>query len=203
MKMGMSHRAWRIGNIHSLCPLFYALLPLLVLSACGFRPVYGTQYQQERAVGSASLAQIKVVSDNSRAGQLLKAEIEDRLNPQNIPAEKRYTLRLGVAEYNIPLFVAPDGTFGRGNIQYSVDYVLTRDADGATINQGGLSRVSSYAASETNAIYASYVAQQDAKKRGVIEMASDVAMRMGNALDSDIDEEKLRREKLRAEKAAP
>lgn len=184
MMQHTQQRGFGAGNHVSLL----SLLCVLMLSACGFRPVYGTQYQSERSAASASLAEIEVVTNNDRLSQLFKAELEDRLNPENLPVEKRFRLTANIAEVNIPLFVAPDGTYGRGNLQYTLTYTLVRVADGKTISANGLTRVSSYAASETNAIYASYVAQQDAKKRGVIELASDLAMRLGNALDTDAAE---------------
>lgn len=165
----------------------WIFLPLLlVTAACGFRPVYGTQYQAERGAASAQLAEIEVTADTSRYSQLFKAELEDRLNPEHLAVPQRYQLQVTLAEVNIPLFVAQDGTYGRGNLQYTLTYRLVRKVDGKLIHNGTLQRMSSYAASETNAIYASYVAQQDARKRGMTELASDLAMRIGNVLEHAI-----------------
>ncbi len=163
------------------------LIPLLfALAACGFRPVYGTQYQAERGVATARLAEIEVSIDSSRYSQLLKAELEDRLNPEHIAADKRFQLQLSLSEINVPLFVAQDGTYGRGNLQYTLLYSLQRKGDSKVVDSGKIQSMSSYAASETNAIYASHVAQQDARKRGMTDLANDIAMRLGNALERDI-----------------
>lgn len=160
----------------------------LLVAGCGFRPVYGKQYQSERnAIASAQLAEIEVTGDTSRLNQLFQEELRDRLNPEHVAIEKRYRLHVAINEMNIPLFVAPDGTYGRGNLQYTLSYGLTRNEDGKQVDNGQLKRVSSYAASETNAIYASYVAQDDARKRGVIELANDLAMRLGNRLDHTLE----------------
>lgn len=162
----------------------YMLLSLLLLtSACGFRPVYGKHYQEERAQATAALAEIQVVTDTSRLSQLFKAELEDQLNPEHQSRSKRYRLHVGITEQNIPLFVAQDGTYGRGNLRYTLKYTLVRVQDDQAVDHGSLVRVSSYAASETNAIYASYVAQEDAKRRGMVELANDLAMRIGNRMD--------------------
>ena len=160
-----------------------ALLLCALLSACGFRPVYGEQYQAERAAATASMGQIEVSTDTTRLGQLLNAELIDRLNPTNAAHDKLYRLTVALTEVNVPLFVAPDGTYGRGNIQFSANYSLARIADNTEVDSGSITRVSSYSASEQNAIYASYVAQQDARKRGVVELANDLALRMGNRLN--------------------
>lgn len=168
-------------------PLLF--IPLLFVAACGFRPVYGTQYQAERTQATASLAEVAVVTSTSRLGQLLGEELRDALNPEHIPAVKRYRLQVQVSERNIPLFVAPDGTYGRGNVRYTARYTLTRLSDGKQVDSGSVTREASYAASEINAIYGSYVAQQDARTRGVIELAHDVSMRVSNRLDRDSLEE--------------
>lgn len=161
----------------------YLLIAFLVVGGCGFRPVYGNHYQEERAQTTAALAEIQVVTDTSRLSQLFKAELEDQLDPEHHPVARRYRLHAGITEQNIPLFVSQDGTYGRGNLRYTLKYTLVRIADNQTVDQGSLVRVSSYAASETNAIYASYVAQEDAKRRGMVELANDLAMRMGNRMD--------------------
>jgi LPS-assembly lipoprotein len=164
---------------------FLALGVLCILSACGFRPVYGEAYQSERAAGTAALAQVEVSAGNSRRAQLFKAVLEDQLNPDAVPTQKTYRLDVVLEEQNIPLFVAPDGTYGRGNIQYTAKYALRRIDDNALLADGSLQSVSSYAASETDAIYASYVAQEDAKKRGVIELANNITLLLANRLNAD------------------
>lgn len=164
---------------------FLLISSLLLLSACGFRPVYGTQYQHERAQATASLAEVSVSTGTDRLGQLLGEELRDRINPEHRPLPKRYKLHVSLSELNIPLFVASDGTYGRGNIRYIATYSLTRLVDGAQVDGGSLTVMSSYAASETNAVYASYVAQQDARKRGVMDIANELAIRIGNRLDAE------------------
>lgn len=160
-----------------------AILWLFVLSACGFHAVYGTAYQQARAQQNESLANIEVVTNNSRLGQLLKAETEDRLNPTAIPAVKTHRLVISIGETNVPLFVAPDGTYGRGNIEYNVKYSLIRLADNTVTDNGSIKRISSYSAAEQAAIYASFVTEADARKRGIVELAHDLQLRVANHLN--------------------
>lgn len=155
---------------------------ILALTACEFRPVYGKQYQAEQAASNESLAQIEVVTDNSRLSQLLKAETEDRLNPTALSVAKTYRLSIAIAQTNIPLFVAPDGTYGRGNIEFNVSYSLIRLSDNLLIDKGSIKRVSSYSAAEQAAIYATFVTEEDARKRGIVELAHDLQLRVGNHL---------------------
>ena len=132
---------------------------------------------------TAGLDEVAVVVGTERLEQAFGEELRDRMNPTRSPSPKRYRVQVAIQEFNIPLFVAPDGTYGRGNIRFTANFRLTRMEDGALIDTGSVTRMSSYAASETNAIYASHVAQQDARQRGIVELANDIALRVANRLN--------------------
>ena len=151
---------------------------LLALTACGFQPVHGRAY---RAQQDLDLSSVRIETNTSRLGQLLKAEIERGANPDYERAEKLYTLQVQVAESEIYLFVNPDGTAGRGDIEYRSTYQLVRNLDRKAVAQGNIIRTASYNISET-ADYATYVSEEDARKRGIIELAQDYKLRMANLL---------------------
>lgn len=153
-------------------------LLLLTLTACGFEPVQSREY---RARQDVDLSAIRIEVDHSRLGQLLKAEIERGVNPDYQHEEKIYTLNIRLAERDIYLFVNPDGTSSRGDIQYRSTYTLTRKFDGKVLQSGLIRRVSSYNMSQ-QADYASYVSEEDARKRGIIELAQDYKLRLSNLL---------------------
>ena len=155
-----------------------ALLALLALAACGFKPVHGRQYQAEQ---DSNLASVVVEVDNSRLGQLLKAEINSGVNPDYERREKLYRLDITLNEFDNYLFINPDGTAGRGDVQFVSSYRLTRLLDGAVLKTGRLNRTSSYNISET-ADYATYVSQEDARKRGVVELGQDYKLRLSNLM---------------------
>ncbi len=154
------------------------VLLLLSLTACGFQPLHGRAF---RALTDADLSAVRIEVDRTRLGQLLKAEIEDGVNPDHQHAEKLYTLKITLTEREIYLFINPDGTSSRGDIEYRSNYQLLRILDGKVVQQGALSRTSSYNISET-ADYASYVSEEDARKRGVTELAQDYKLRLSNLL---------------------
>lgn len=154
------------------------LAALLALAACGFRPVHGRDYQAEQ---ETNLSSVSVQVDNTRLGQLLKAEIESGLNPDYERAEKLYTLSITLIENDLYLFVNPDGTAGRGDVVFSSSYQLVRNLDHKVLKTGSIRRVSSYNISET-ADYATYVSEDDARRRGVIELAQDYKLRMSNLM---------------------
>lgn len=151
---------------------------LLTLAACGFRPVHGRDYQAEQVSGMDT---VQVVVNTSRLGQLLKAEIEHGVNPDYQRAEKLYTLRITLSERDIYLFINPDGTAGRGDVLFNSTYTLTRNLDQKVLKTGRLNRTSSYNISES-ADYATYVSEEDARKRGIVELAQDYKLRLANLM---------------------
>jgi LPS-assembly lipoprotein len=156
----------------------WTLATLFLLSACGFQPVHS---RATRAQLAAPLESVAIATDHSRLGQLLKAEIEDQVNPDSQSADKRFTMAIAISEVEISLFINPDGTSSRGNMQYNSSYTLLRRSDGKVIDRSTLTRISSYNISE-NADYGTYVSRADARKRGVLELAQDYKLRLINLL---------------------
>jgi LPS-assembly lipoprotein len=152
-------------------------IALLALGACGFEPMHGRAYQQRTIEGE--LAAVMVDTPTGILGELLRAEIEDAVNPEYQNAPPRYRLKIDLLEQEIPLFVNIDGTANRGEMRYTSSYVLTRLSDNSIIHQGTVRRVGSYNSAQT-ADYAAYVSKEDAKKRAVIELAQDYKLRLAN-----------------------
>lgn len=167
---------------------FLLLIPALLLAACGFHPQHSREYQASLNV-DLSAVRIEVyqnrfdkpMEDRSHLGQLLTTEIREGVSPRLNATEKLYLMRISVNEMDIPLFINPDGTSSRGNIQYDSSYTLTRLVDGKPLQTGEISRTSSYNTSQ-NADYASYVSQEDAKTRGILELAQAYKLRLSNLL---------------------
>ena len=156
-------------------PLCFALF---LLAACGFEPVLARRAPAESSQ-QVYLPEVRIETDRSHLGQLLKAEIEDQINPRHDAPAKRYVLKITVSDTVIPLFINPDGTASRGEIFYDSHYTLTRLADNVQIASGKITRASSFNSSET-ADYATYAAQEDAKRRGIVELSKDYALRLAN-----------------------
>jgi LPS-assembly lipoprotein len=154
------------------------LAALLALAACGFQPVHSKSYRAQQAI---DLSAVSVRVDNTRLGQLLKAEIEQGTNPDYTRDSRVYTLAITLTERDIYLFVNPDGTAGRGDVEFRSEYRLLRNSDQKVLQTGTISRVSSYNISNS-ADYATYVSEEDARKRGIIELGQDYKLRLSNLL---------------------
>jgi LPS-assembly lipoprotein len=158
---------------------FWLLLLPLLLAACSFHPLYGNARPQ---TGTALLSGIKVDPVSSRSGQLFTMELEDQLNPGGaVPSDARYRLTATLVAREIGLGAARDGTVSRYNVYLDTNYQLFRIADKKLMTSGHLTEVSSYN-NITNQYYSTYVAQEDAYKRGVTELAQLVCQRLGSYL---------------------
>ena len=132
----------------------------------------------------AQLAGVQVKVDRSRLGQLLEAEITDDINPAYQHAPKIYRLEIHLAMQDLALFINPDGTSARGDINWMSDYKLIKISDNSVIQSGSITRTSSYNTGEDASTgYASFVSVEDAKKRGIIELAQDYKLRVANLLE--------------------
>lgn len=169
---------------------FLAISLVFFLSACGFQPLHGQAYRETLTVDLSSVrvsvtgSSIAVTSKSvlpRRYGELLKAQIEDKTNPRNAPTEKRFVLDISFTENDLALFVNPDGTASRGDLNYASTYSLKRLSDNKVVATGAILRVSSYNSSPT-ADFASYVSIEDARKRGIRELAEDYTLRLATLL---------------------
>jgi hypothetical protein len=172
---------------------------MLALAGCGFSPQQGKAYRESLAVDlsdfsvsvvgtttttSATTSTSSTSSISRRYSELLKAQIEDAATlgrSTAIAQPKRYSLAITYTALDIALFVNPDGTASRGDLLYTSNYTLTRLSDASVVASGNLSRTSSYNTSPT-ADYASYVSLEDARKRGVLELAEDYRLRLATLL---------------------
>jgi hypothetical protein len=150
----------------------------VMLASCGFEPLHGRKYRQEQRL---DLSEVEIHVDNSRRGQLLEAEIRDAVNPDYQAATKLYRLQISLRETEIALFIRQDGTSSRGDIILNSNYTLTRIADGEVVDTNTITRSASFNSSES-ADYASYVSEEDARKRAVVELAQDYKLRLANLL---------------------
>ncbi|MDE3016806.1 MAG: hypothetical protein KGI29_07835 [Pseudomonadota bacterium] len=161
---------------------FTFLLLAGLLTACGFRPLYGKKTDADP--GSRVFAGVSIDKIPDRMGQQLQANLEDRLNPDGaVPANPGYRLAVLLSDSTIPIGVARDGTVSRYNVYLSSTYTLYRTADGKAIDSGTINDVSSYNNS-TNDYFSTYISEQDAIKHGVQELSELYRARLAAYLDA-------------------
>lgn len=146
---------------------------VLVLAACGFRPLYSGQADGEE---SAELAAVRVQPIADRVGQLLHNHLLDLINPRGRPPRPRYTLKIQVTEGIQHLAVRKSELSTRANLRLSASYSLLPTGGATPVMQGTSSVVSSY--NILKADFATLIAEKDARARAAREVAQDIRARL-------------------------
>ncbi|MEK6747061.1 MAG: hypothetical protein AABY33_08535 [Pseudomonadota bacterium] len=172
------------GVLKPLCRLL-PIVCCLVLASCGFRPVYDKSSANSEksiintgirvsATASGTTSTLPTSSDasadNSSATTMARQfsnNLEDMVNSGASPS---YDLNVLINYSNIGVGVARDGTASRYNLVISSTYKLTRISDGKEVGNGTLSSVTSYN-NPNNQYFSTYISEQDARKRGIKELA--------------------------------
>jgi len=150
------------------------LLPLW-LAGCGFQPIYADNPQRYDI--RDALNGVQISTPVGREGELLRAELLDHLNPESRSTPLDFMLKIAIQSQFEPFIIEPDGTASRYRITITSPYTLTRMADDTVIAEGEVRRQVSYNVSEDDD-YSTFVAQQDALKRVVVELAEDYKLRI-------------------------
>jgi hypothetical protein len=172
----------------------YCLLPIacLLLASCNFRPVYGTasalpassplrEGVRISADVSGVVTQVTETASsstdntsNSAMARQFANNLGDMLPSKDAPA---YELQVSIVQSNVGIGVARDGTASRYNYVLNSSYNLVRIADGKIVDSGSLSNVTSYN-NPNNQYFSTYISQQDARRRGIKELAESYRMRL-------------------------
>ncbi len=166
------------------CRLPLILLAALLLSACGFKPLYATS--EEAAPPLAGLRIAEIV-----AGDLARPVIErefDRRGALRADSPARYDLYLNISEQAEPLAVQIDDSVTRYNYRLHASYRLVRDADGKEF-AGTAGAVASFnvVASQYSTLYAEAAAREKATRGLADEIERDILSKF--AAESDADRE--------------
>jgi LPS-assembly lipoprotein len=146
----------------------WVCLPLW-LAGCGFHPMYARD--ESTPEDSRLFAGVRVDKIPGRMGQQLQGELEDRLNPDgNVPVSPAYRLSVSLTTADSPIGISRDGTVSRYNVYLTSHYVLYRLEDNKAILSGDLRNVTSYN-NITNAYFSTFISDEDAIRRGVVQLS--------------------------------
>lgn len=147
---------------------------MLVLTACGFEPMYGSEPSAPLAMGAIAVEPIA----GGRPGDQLRSSLEDLLNPEAVPtANAPYRLAISIGQTQVPVSVEPDGRILRFNLVLASNFRLVRASDGQEVYGGSVERVTAYNVSETND-FSTTIAERDALKRTIRELAEDYRLKL-------------------------
>ncbi|HYM32761.1 MAG TPA: LPS assembly lipoprotein LptE [Candidatus Cybelea sp.] len=152
----------------------FALACILLLGACGFRPLYGTS--QYGAGTSPELESINVGTVLSRASprtaQLLRNDLLDRLTPDGPPRNLRYTLSAAMVEAFQDVVVNQQSEVTRRELLLQVSYQLYDARNNQLVHQGTARAASSY--DVLRADFGNVAAERDVRQRLARELAEQM-----------------------------
>ncbi len=147
----------------------------ILLSACGFRPLYGTG--GGGAEGRDALAQIQIKPIADRSGQQLRNHLLDLMTPRGQPAAARYILSVTLSESIRNLAVRKTALATRANLRLQASFVLSEKATGKRLHSDKTLVVSGY--NILGADFATLQAVKDARARALRETAENIRVRLG------------------------
>ncbi len=156
----------------SLTLLSLIVTCLLLLTGCGFQPLYG-DHRAAKAV-APQLAQIYVAPIADAAGQELRNMLLDRLPP--IAKQPRYVLNTTLGEGKIGIAIARDATVTRQQLRSTVKANLTDRTTGKIIWKQEIFTTSGYNVQGSQ--FSTLVGENDARTRN----ARDLSERLLNML---------------------
>lgn len=150
-----------------------AVAAYLVLSGCGFQPLYGT-----RTAGSATtaeLASVSVAQQSTRLGQLIRNEILSTIAPVGQQMEPRYILELlPVAAEEVVIRDFDTGVLRR-SFRVEAAYRLV-GTTGAELYTGRAFAQASY--DRTDTPFSNMQARISAEERAAREVGADISTRL-------------------------
>lgn len=153
----------------------FALLCVLSLAGCGFRPVYAPLESGE-PVATEQLATVRIEPLRNRAGQQLHNFLRDELNPEGQPIDPDYKLQIQLSQRTEELAFRQDETATRANIILNTAFVLRAAEDDRVLYAGRVSSINSYNILDEQ--YPTDVSAADALRRGLRELSQDIKLRL-------------------------
>jgi LPS-assembly lipoprotein len=146
---------------------------LVLLSACGFHPLYGGA----NSGMSTTLSSIYVEPMPDRLGYEMRNTMIDLLDGPGSPEGATYRLRMSLTQITQGIALQNDAAITRYNDTIKVSYTLT-DMAGKVVTSGVESGLSAYNVlpSAPNANYGTLAGQQDADKRAAEDIAERIRL---------------------------
>jgi LPS-assembly lipoprotein len=146
---------------------------LLVLSACGFEPLYRTA--DRGAETEQLLNRIEVPPIADRLGQLVRTVLNDRLKPRAAP-QPLYAVVVTLTESTQGLAVRRDASATRANLIVNATFTLSDISGGENLLSGKIRSVNGYDILTSD--FATLAAEKDARRRGARDVADAIFDRL-------------------------
>lgn len=159
------------------------LIAALALSACGFRPLYGTSSipeGAESAFGAIRIAPVAPTNDSDRIGYLVSDALDRALHTPGHNETPTHQLKVTLADERRGLSIQDDSSTTRYNYRLTAEWTLTPADSEAVLASGRAETTASYNVVDSQ--YATLAARKDAEERAAREIAEQIKLRLAVAL---------------------
>ena len=146
----------------------------LLTAACGFQPLYG---ERAGAPTVAAMAETRINLIPDRAGQELRNNLLDRLNPRGAPARPRYELDVRLGERLDRLGIARNDTTTYARLTLTADFTLREVGKPAPVYSGQSRWTDGYTVVSSH--FANLNAEADARSKALREIGNDIQQKLG------------------------
>ena len=154
---------------------FIFLFSLLLLTACGFTPVYGTQGTANEANIVEGLTQVDIAIIPNREGQFLRNALIDRFYKNGIPDTPRYILRINpIGEQNYDFDITIESEATRRQLRLNTRMTLVDTQSKKTVLTRNLLSIASYNVLQSE--FSTIVTEQAARDDALNDLARQIEL---------------------------
>ncbi len=179
--LGQSEHAaqgWRVKPAMT-ASIFICLMAAFLLSACGFRPLYGGTNTLTGGTSAHDRIWIDQIPDYT--GLTLRNALIDRFYHNGTPDNPPYLLKIVLTANSRDLAIRKNDTTTRAQIVYRADYALLERDSQRVVDSGSVRAIGSYNILESQ--YTTIVTQERASQQALEELADKLTLRMGVVLE--------------------
>ena len=154
---------------------YFQFFCFLIVSACGFTPVYSPDSRSTIVQSSISSITIDTIPD--REGQLVRNHLIDRLLKDGYVASPQYRLVVSpIQESIVGIGIDKDDEASRAQLRESASFRLIRLSDNSTVLDHTVRSVSSY--NILSGQFTTFVTQQDAREQALRDLSDKIVTRL-------------------------
>lgn len=144
---------------------------LLLLSACGFQPLYGERAQSASAPTFFSSIDIALIPN--REGQQLRNALMDQFHSAGVPQEARYSLVVNEIDEQIrELDITKEADTTRSQLRLLTSYRLVDKETQESVLTRSIYAITSY--NELASEFATRVTEQNARDNAIADLARQI-----------------------------
>ena len=151
------------------------VIALLSMTACGFKPLYGTQSE---STSYAAMNDIYIDNIPNREGQFLRNELMDLLYSKGRPANPVYNLHVSPIEEtktNLDLTISADAT--RAQLRLDTTIRLTEKDTGVLLLEREMTTITSYNILQSQ--FTTRVSETNTRENALRDLAKQIQLQLG------------------------